>query len=48
MDVFVERGFHVGMTENFRQGFDVKSDFNTARREGVPKRMKIGFWQITF
>ena len=38
MDVHLQRGLHIGVSQNFRQGFDIHAALNAARGEGMPLR----------
>ena len=41
MDIDIHGRFHIGMSENHAQRFDIKAALDAARGKGVPQNMKI-------
>ena len=46
MDIHLQRGLYIGMTQNFRQGVDIHTAFNAACSEGMPENVIISEWQV--
>ena len=47
MDVSLHRDGGRGMTQNLRKAFDLKPDFNAARRKSMPKSMEVNVLNST-
>ena len=46
MDVHLQRGLYIGVTQNFRQRFDIHTALNAACGERMPENVIISDWQV--